>query len=865
MNCCTILIKIKDFIPKLSKIPYENFICIFTNDVFEGRISLLQYEYQHVNHEIKDIKSDIIYKIKVIDILSKKIIGISEHCIKYDIINKLDIGTSINFINQIRFVPNQKNKEKISRDTNYYNKLSLTISTEIIKFNRTPINYILKENSEFLKLNLKLPNKLNNKKNISIKSEDKNYYNDKMRKINTTMNKSKNKINFSLNEEKKDMNKICHKRTKGDLFEENDKNKINLNMHNITVQNYYTINSAAPLNINSVKNKKIYIKKYFTKNNKNKLIRMEENNNIIKQNEINYNNIKSKKEYENSTKGQKETYDFNNSNIDYFSSYEITDKNNLTTKSIKVGRKRIFRIKNKQKKYNNNSFKVINYSGMKNSVSFDNIKINKNKDRFINTSIKKNNSNNKIISDRINTLEISSYNITYSSNTLKQVQKYSKRLDSMISPKNKTFRENSIKSLKHNFEPNCNLKTRLRINKSKDNVKVHKNIHMINLKDKNNNYLFQKNNCYRRECKNNLISLFKFYILLNKKLKKSYESYNSNKSKYFLEKENLLNLIEKKNIIEQKKYDNKTKRYIYVNINSKINNQIISKMKTIKDKELNIFKNIFNTSINKEDMLDQVYKDNILKEEKKNEFILYLDLLKNIIKYYGNVSKIYDGNINKKFYLLHILINNGIEINNTEFLHKNNKTDFKEIKKELEEVIEEETYIDEEKESNDQNFISRTAIIDNININENILDKILIYEFPLKYGNITNKKFIKNKPNSNEYFFNNEIKIFAYYNKDEILLKLENKEYSLDEFINNFIKNKKENSSGKRKKNSNYNNIINIQKNKLKKNISWKRFSRNQKNKNDIAFKGDLKKKLINAKLLSNDIINKNINKLKKK
>jgi hypothetical protein len=208
---------------------------------------------------------------------------------------------------------------------------------------------------------------------------------------------------------------------------------------------------------------------------------MEENNNIIKQNEINYNNIKSKKEYENSTKGKKETYDFNNSNIDYFSSYEITDKNNLTTKSIKVGRKRIFRIKNKQKKYNNNSFKVINYSGMKNSVSFDNIKINKNKDRFINTSIKKNNSNNKIISDRINTLEISSYNITYSSNTLKQVQKYSKRLDSMISPKNNTFRENSIKSLKHNFEPNCNLKTRLRINKSKDNVKVHKNIHMINL------------------------------------------------------------------------------------------------------------------------------------------------------------------------------------------------------------------------------------------------------------------------------------------------------------------------------------------------------------------------------------------------
>ena len=245
---------------------------------------------------------------------------------------------------------------------------------------------------------------------------------------------------------------------------------------------------------------------------------------------------------------------------------------------------------------------------------------------------------------------------------------------------------------------------------------------------------------------------------------------------------------------------------------------------------------------------------------------MYLDLLKNIIKYYGNISQVYNDNINKKLHLLHLLINNGIEINHTEFLYKNNKTDLKEIKQkikqELEEVLEEESIIDEEKELNEKNFKSKTIIINNNN--ENILDKILISEFPLKYGNITDNKFIKINPDSNEYLFNDKMKIFANYKRGEVLLKYEDKEYTLDEFVNNFIRNKKENLSEKRKKNINYNNLINLQNNKFKMNISWERFSRNHKNKNDIVFKGDLKKNLINDKLLSNDIINKNAIKLKK-
>ena len=568
-------------------------------------------------------------------------------------------------------------------------------------------------------------------------------------------------------------------------------------MHNITVQNYYTINSSSSsLNLNSLKNNSIYIKKNF------------------KQNKANIN------------------------------------RNNLDNRSIRVERKKFLGNNKRKKKYNNNSYKEIKFSKMKNSISVDKIKINKNK--FLDTSFKKNNNYiSKFIKDRISKLEISSYNMTYKSNSFIQKKKYNNKLESIITPKNKSIRENSINSLKSDILSNSNLVSTIKYNKSIKSIKSLKNLNIVNLKTNTNNYLNKKKNWYRKECKNNLISLLEFYQFLNKKLKKFKESYNLQKSKYFLEKENLLFLIEKNNILEEKKYEERIKRYIHVNINSKKNNQIISKLKIMKNKELNIFKNIFNISINKEDIIEQSYKNKISQEDNNNKINLYLDLLKNVIKYYGNISQIYTNNLSKKCHLLHILFNNGIEINKSKFLFKKKKNNFKEIKEELNEEIEEESILDEDKEPNEQKDLN----ISNNNINENILDKILINEFPIKFGNLTNKKFFK--INSNEYLFNNEIKLFAFYNKDEVLLKLEdnlNKEYSLDEFISYYEKNN----------NKNYNNLINLQKNKFKINICWEKYSRNHKIISEMAFKGNFKNKLNNEKLLiQDDSINKNDIKIK--
>ena len=504
------MIKIKDSIPKLSKEYYDNYICIFNNNEFEGRISLMQYEYQHINHEIKDINSDVIYKIKVIDLISKEIIGISEYCIKFEVINNLDIGTSINFINQIRVSPKRKNNQKISSNFIYCNKLNLTISTEIIKFNKNPVNYISKENSEFLKLNLKLHSGINNRfTQLNRDNINNNYYYNK--KINSSINNKG--INSRLNNEMNNMSLIKEKNNiSSGLINEDDKNNINLNMHNITVQNYYTINSSPPLNINSVKNKKIYTKKYFKKKNMNKIknnkIDNEKKENFYdfwKQNEINYNNIKIKKGYQSSTTKSNNM----NNTTDYFSSIEKMEQFNLTNRNIKV-RKRIIRTKKRKTKYNNNSFRVINLSSSKNnSVE----KINSNLNSYRCTSTKKD--ENKYNLDyldykRINSFKISSYNLTYNSNSNSlQKQKYKNKLESILSPKNNTNKKKySIKSVSYN-----NLTERLKSKRSKDNIFNIKQIGIINLKKNNNSLTHKKNNKYRKECKNNIFQYFniKFY------------------------------------------------------------------------------------------------------------------------------------------------------------------------------------------------------------------------------------------------------------------------------------------------------------------------------------------------------------------
>ena len=996
MNCFTVLIKIKDFFPKFEKIPFDNYLCIFTNNEFEGRISLMQYEYQYIKHEIKDINSDIKYKITVTDCNSKKLIGKCDYCISYDKINNLNIGTSINFINNLKLFLNQKTKNDLFG--NYYNwnsnDIYLTISTEIIKINKIS-NNVCKIN------NLKLENK-NNKKNIYIcdinkVNKDKNKTNIKqlinrntrknpfeyikIKKINTNINKNDNIKGVSINNinntniinktsknSKKNNNKL-EMIYKGEypspiIFTENDKKNINLNMHNICVQNYYTITSAtSPVSVNTIVKKddindkyldkiKIYTKKNFNnKFNKKAIVTTKINNDVhklydfrnnfnrlntgIKRNKTNFNvNLKNDIKVSSITNNN----DFYQCNINKKEIIKKYNKKNKTKDKEKLSEyfkakyrhNEIFinRVKSNESlnninhcfyidKRNAKNYNTTNICCIKNYCSVDKVK---NKNVHYNKIVKKSNlfrsstidfpkKNSNLIKktkkpyttnlyNYLNCIENLNYNMTSTSflnkNNYKKRYQFDK-FDNFISPKSYTLRDNSYNNINKRVynSINNNHKGKLKYTNSGEIIntlsieeKKNNSISNLNLKIQNNfiTSIF-KRNIIKKEYRNKMINFLEYYQLLSKKLKKLINVYKNQKTKYILYKEKYINSIQKKDIINQKMNINNLYNYIHVKINCRINNQIIPKIKKIKEKEINIYQNIFNIFINDSDVFSLLKEEVIKRENENKKLCILLVIIKNLINTYGNITQIFNDDIQKKKQLIFLLINNGIEINNIIYfcpkvinINKrdeiNNKYNFKEIKEEIEEEEE------EDNEEDDEQKEEKNINISIVYKNDNIIDKILIEDFPIKYKNITEKKFVK--LGSNEYMFNNEIKLFAYYKDEEVYLQIENdnsydsyKEYSLEEFISKYVKNK--NSLNKKKKcyspirikKNSYcfcekdkkyksNTLINIlernnnKKKKFKKsNICREKYSRNHKKINEIEFnQEDFKKKFLNEKIL---------------
>ena len=90
MSTCTIIIKIKDVFPKSDSIPYQNFICLFTCGENEGQLPLLSKENESFKHQIKNVISDIRYKIHVLDFTDMSLIGMCEMTLSYNIIKQIN-------------------------------------------------------------------------------------------------------------------------------------------------------------------------------------------------------------------------------------------------------------------------------------------------------------------------------------------------------------------------------------------------------------------------------------------------------------------------------------------------------------------------------------------------------------------------------------------------------------------------------------------------------------------------------------------------------------------------------------------------------------------------------------------------------
>ena len=117
MSTCTIIIKIKDYFPKVDTIPYQNFICLFTCGENEGQLPLLSQEKDYFQHEITNVISDIKYKVHVLDFNDMSLIGMCEMTIPYKIINQIKPPNG--FI--------QEQQKKILIDVNTKRKLFGTV------------------------------------------------------------------------------------------------------------------------------------------------------------------------------------------------------------------------------------------------------------------------------------------------------------------------------------------------------------------------------------------------------------------------------------------------------------------------------------------------------------------------------------------------------------------------------------------------------------------------------------------------------------------------------------------------------------------------------------------------------------------
>ncbi len=158
MTNCDFTIQINGYESKNSQIiPFNDLICIFQMDNYEGTINIGQYKFQKIHHKINNIKNDLKYIIKVFNYKEMTHLGISDINIPYSLIKNSNIFSS-----------NEINK-----------KCSISITDSKINNN---LNYPINENEFIISINIKF--EILNKKNLPKKKNNMSQGFFKRNKIN---------------------------------------------------------------------------------------------------------------------------------------------------------------------------------------------------------------------------------------------------------------------------------------------------------------------------------------------------------------------------------------------------------------------------------------------------------------------------------------------------------------------------------------------------------------------------------------------------------------------------------------------------------------------------------------------------------
>ena len=864
MLTCQIIIKIKDYFPKTETIPFEDYICLFTYNDYEGQIPFLPDESKTIQHQIKNVSSDINYKVHILDYNDMSLIGMCEMTILYDILTQLTPPNGFIQEQQKKLLMDLKTKRKLFNTVINTGDIFLNIYAEIYLISKS--NFEHKSHNKYRKTLYQERPQCFIKYNFQIKKYFPGSNKNKSLLINNTTEKQSlddskcDKSNFIKFPKKKDaLNNINY-----NTFNNNSKrgfqnysSKLQQKKHNkrtimdlleqkkiIEKKLNIVDEDKDSKNVNSNHSENLLINKkegYLTEQNFNFPYKMKLknnyiiNNNILKKNKSNtkmINNLLNKNDKEKYNNNRKKDDEFEN-NIE-----ESTDKN--PKKGFNNNNNILGSSLSNENSNNNNSqflddkfvYKPKNKLGkMAKAFNKKNPK-NKNENDINNNNINKNIYNNFSQKENSNT-NINSY-INTSVLTSNSKEEEFLDIDKLILEKGAELRNDFIIQLKGK------------------NINHHKNINSLNYKSNNQNLFnefddsghnekldtphtekiqqdfFMKNELTQECIKNNCLRLIEFYSLLNSKLNKFSSKNEDIKKKSFIFKELFSYELKKNKKMINNSNLNEFIYFIFSSIYEPINEKLLQLFHKIKNDESSVYQTLFNTFIKKEEI--SKYKEYEIYEHQTKIFLL-LTTIKNLINKYGNVSQIFNENTNKKNILKQCLKKYDLtekeesdneyvnleELSNEIKIKNENIKDFnkdivnkfkviKEVDEEKEEEYEENSkeiedmnnhqilknidlqINEEEKEENnetnsniDMNFNGDEN--DEIN-NEEIVEKKL-NELNKKDNNNNNNDYHFQKIGKNEYLFNNK-KIKANVSKNnelEIIVVETNKKYSLEDFI----------------------------------------------------------------------------------
>ena len=937
MLTCRLTIKVKDYFPKTESIPFSNYICLFTCGEYQGQIPFLPDDSKFLQHQMKNITSDIKYKVHILDFNDMALIGMCEMTISYKVINQLTPPNGLIQEQQKKLLIDSKTKRKLFGTIINSGDIYLKIYAEVILISKNNNGDIKSKNSRlkkimntntpkcYIKYNFQVTkgdsspkSSKNNKLSMLNGSSEKPTLNISKQEIsnknlNSTNNSNNNVINYRKDNEKKisgnysnfnivnNMNKIQQKNLNNGnngndnlSKEQNKKNIMDLLAQKKVMeeigQKYNKSDMDENIDDNYFDNKNFYINnkegylteenfnpnygnRFFNKNNKRKQNKINEelelNLNMNNNNNKNTNRIYQKNSFNNKNKSYNnynESFNNNNMNTEeetqnlYFYS-----KNTLsppTVKNIYIEEENIFNNQISKSIKNNNSIplqlnkinnkspsmiyssknkmikmgKIYTKRKIKDNTNHINKKINKdiipsseiyNNDNDINDN--NNNYPKKESNNNVNTT-LSTYSGDDDYLDIDRII-----LDKGAELRNDFLNQMKLSNTKNNYQNDKHHKIMNSLNNntyltSNDDQNFNALASFSNTTNFNSRTPYTEkmskysstqslNNCLTQEdVKNNCLKLIEFYGLLNLKLKKIYPKNIEIINKLNIYKELLSSELKKNNIISNSLNILNYKYNISKNINEYKNQKILSLFPKIKKIENAMQQQLFNVFSTQEELTKFSEYENY---DKQTKIFLLLNLARNLVKKYGNISQVFtiknSVNIKKKktlkkclqnylitekekddkdFINLESIVNErNNEINNRKGMKDLNDMNNKfKVIKEVDEDIEEENEGEEEnnnindiKEENQDQIIEDGDAIENTNnhikqiINEN--------EEIMEENNESNEM---NKDGEIEYDINNiNIVDDNNYQDLEAKEKINDENNNID--INNNSNNNKEN------------------------------------------------------------------------